>query len=200
MVVDGDAANAFVSVWQRELPDLRRYCLQWTSGNAADADEAVSRVAMRALVHFAGADIYNHRAWLRSIARNICIDLLRERRRSGHEPLDTADPEWLERESRAMHVRTPEALYLARERRRALRRAVADLPSSTAKLLRLYYFEEMRLVDIAQVTGMSEANVRRRIGEAHAMIRTRLRRPRSSASGHPLRRSHDDEERFGVSV
>ncbi len=200
MSIEENEKNAFVIVWQCELPTLRRYCLRWTGGSTADADEAVSRVAVRALRHFTGERIASHRAWLRSVARNICIDLLRERKRTDHEGTDVTDADWLENEPRAVDSLTPEAIYLDQERRQMLRRAVANLSPSSSGLLHLHYFEEMRFVDIARLTGMSEANVRRRIGEALEVIRSQIRH----APGHPVHRQQprrrDDRQAFGVAL
>jgi RNA polymerase sigma-70 factor (ECF subfamily) len=155
---------------------------------------------MRALHHFTCEGIASHRAWLRSIARNICIDLLRERKRAGHEHTDFTEADRLENEPWVVDPGTPETVCLDRERRLLLRRAVAHLPPSSSGLLHLHYFEEMRCVDIARLTGMSEANVRRRITEALQVIRSQL----WYAPRHPPHRQEprprDDRQVFGVAL
>src|SRR5262249_20233862 len=58
-------------------------------------------------------------AWLMRIVRNLCTDVLRKRRGRIGEPVEE---DWLDDSP------TPEMLALAGERRRELRRAVAELP------------------------------------------------------------------------
>jgi RNA polymerase sigma factor (sigma-70 family) len=189
--------ESFESFWREEISGLHRFCLRRMGGNAAEAGEAISRVAMRLLHHWR-AEVENRRAWLRTVARNTCIDLLRERQKHHWMSIDSlAAQERIAIEASASRrVPTPEGTYLERERARNLWVAVDGLPTALRRLVRLHFAEEMLFVDLARLTGMSESNVRRRIAQACQHLRTALIHrhcPESTGAGR-------DQETFGVSI
>lgn len=188
--------DTFASMWSGEVADLRRYCVRQLRGNVAEADEAVARVAIRAVQHFTPA-IRNHRAWLRSIARNACIDLHRERDRAPAASVDAFD-ETGERGDLPKSCDNPESAFIDRETRHSLHRAVQELPPALIDLVKLHYFDEVPFTDIARITGMSESNVRRRIAEAHDLLRVDLRRAPQAALQPRTRRER--RSTFGVGI
>jgi RNA polymerase sigma factor (sigma-70 family) len=190
--------ESFESFWRQEIYDLHRFCLRRMGGNAAEADEAISRVAMRLLHHWR-AEVENRRAWLRTVARNTCIDLLRERQKHHWMSIDSlAAHEKIAVEAGASRrVPTPEGTYLEHERQRNLWMAVDGLPPALGRLVRLHFSEEMLLVDLARLTGMSESNVRRRIAQACHHLRAALILRHCPESGPCASR---DQETFGVSI
>jgi RNA polymerase sigma factor (sigma-70 family) len=193
-----DAAQneSFEAIWRRENVALRRYCLRHVDGNVGDADEAVSRVAVRALQH-SMSDVADAGAWLRRIARNVCVDLFRERRRERSQSIEElAAGGRLDHTAFAISLHTPEAMYFEREREQVLWRAVDSLPPALASLVRLYFVEDMLLADIAAETGMSEANVRRMIREACELVKAALRHAPPEPPGDDGSDGGDDA--FGV--
>ena len=193
-----DDTDAFSSMWKREVATIHRYCLKLL-GNAADADDAVSRVAIRALRHFDPQLIADQGAWLRRVARNVCVDIQRERLRNRMYPLDTLETAADADRQLIVHVPTPESLYLERERWHSLQQAVDALPPSLSRLIELHVTQELRFTEIAKHTGMSESNVRRRIGEAYDRMRSMLHHPLpEKPRDAELRASSDDA--FGASI
>ena len=187
---DEVGGEAFASMWRREVAELRQYCLRHLAGNSGNADEAVSRVAMRAVQHF-HSEIRCPRAWLRRIARNVCNDLYRERDRFSLDSLDGAESEYVE----AADFATPESQYLAREARRTLREALRSLPPALSCVVKLYHVQGLVFTDIAAATGMSESNVRRLIGEAYDLLRMKLHHAQRASRRSVLRHAT-----FGVTL
>ncbi|HEX6097858.1 MAG TPA: sigma-70 family RNA polymerase sigma factor [Thermoanaerobaculia bacterium] len=186
----------FEEAWRGSIASLRRYCLHRMKGNRADADDAISRIAMRALQHLGTHVIHNHQAWLWHVARNVCTDVLRERQKHLAESIDSVED--AERSFGIVQLTTPEDLYVAREMRHSLWHEVERLPRLLSHVMKLYYRDEMLLDDIARATGMSEANVRRKLGEAHERVKAALRpRPvREIVKKDPPA----DDSRFDVEV
>ena len=100
--------------------------------------------------------------WLFAIAHNAAVDFLRSRTCEG---LD--DPP----------VSTPDALELAvqHERAAALDAALGNLPAVYREALTLRFEEEMKLEEIAAVTGVPLSTVKSRVQRGLEMLRRRWR-------------------------
>jgi RNA polymerase sigma-70 factor (ECF subfamily) len=116
--------------------------------------------------------------WLYRTVRNAC--LMRRRRRVDEpahllsldellptpdsvRPIDVPDP-----------GRNPEALALNAGLRRRLRRALATLPPAFRMIVFLREMEGLSTKEVAQVIGISEANVKTRLHRARLMLQQRL--------------------------
>jgi RNA polymerase sigma factor (sigma-70 family) len=108
------------------------------------------------------------RPWVERILRNLIIDQWRSRRRpwgGSEEP-----------------VPSPEALALARERRRLVRRSLRRLPPDLRRALVLRYYLEADGPAVAQREGISMATVRTRVHRGLARLRRMLGRVRGLAT------------------
>jgi RNA polymerase sigma-70 factor (ECF subfamily) len=116
--------------------------------------------------------------WLYRTVRNAC---LMRRRKRVHEParLQSLDellptPDGL----RPLEVpdgrRDPEALVLNQGLRRRLRRALQGLPPAFRTILFLREMEGLSTREVAQVTGLSEANVKTRLHRARLHLQKHL--------------------------
>lgn len=108
-------------------------------------------------------------AYLLAIARNVCIDVERARVRACVElPAEEvlAAPE-TSGESGGVYG---EAFGKAD----ALRRALASLPADMREVLELRFDQELKLVDIARVLGISRFAARRRVDAALAALRAQM--------------------------
>ena len=73
--------RAFEEIFVRYLPIVRNVCRRWLQ-DVGDADEAVQETFLKACGGIGGVDKdFVLEAWLRRIARNVCIDQLRRRSR-----------------------------------------------------------------------------------------------------------------------
>jgi RNA polymerase sigma-70 factor (ECF subfamily) len=104
-------------------------------------------------------------AWLMRIVRNLCTDAHRKRLGRATEP---ADDDWLD------DAPTPEMVALAGERRRELRRAVAELPEMYRLPLLMHYGSGRTYREIAVALGLPESTIVGRMAGALRHLRRRM--------------------------
>ena len=127
------------------------------TGSRTDAEDIMQEVfvrLLRAKPEF--TDREHARAWLLRVAANCANDWFRApwRRREG--PLSEAIP-------------APE-----REEGGAVE-AVLALPAQYRAVVHLYYYEGLRVAEIAKITGKSESAVKSRLFRARALLREMLK-------------------------
>ena len=108
-------------------------------------------------------------AYLLTIARNICIDVDRARPRACVElPAEEvlAAPEG--------SLEPGEAIGEVADETDTLRRALASLSAEMREVLELRFDQELKLVDIARVLGISRFAARRRVDAALAVLRAQM--------------------------
>jgi RNA polymerase sigma-70 factor, ECF subfamily len=100
--------------------------------------------------------------WLRTIATNVVRSHARARAATLSVPLDPALPS---------DAQDPAAATLAADDRRALARAVAELPPRQREVVRLRIYEELSYSEIARLTGSNENAAK--VNFHHALKRLR---------------------------
>jgi RNA polymerase sigma-70 factor (ECF subfamily) len=148
--VEGDA-EAFGGLYDLFCDGVYRYFFHHT-GNAADAEDLLSRTFLRA---WRAIPSFKWRgkpfeAWLFTLARNQLIDFYRERRRV-HEPLDESRPD-----SRP----GPESRAIAVAEATATRAALAKLTEEQRQVLVLKFYLDYETREIAAIMGKREGTVR----------------------------------------
>ena len=136
--------------------------------NAADAEDLVMRTIELAVRHVAQ---YNPARplfpWLCGILTNRYRMDLRGKARNALEPV----PEPPESESDELDP----AEILARESdAKAVNEAVAKLPDQHRELVVLRYFDDLTVPQIAEMTGITEGSVKRKLHEAKKAMRATL--------------------------
>jgi RNA polymerase sigma-70 factor (ECF subfamily) len=112
--------------------------------------------------------------WLFSVARNLTIDYMRQRR---PESLDVVDEFGAAPVDRLVSVdQDPLAQLLEYERAEVLVAALATLPLIHREVLTLRFEEELKLEEIAEVAGIPLSTVKSRLLRALASLRERLTR------------------------
>ena len=108
--------------------------------------------------------------WLRQITRNLARDHLRERQRMPREARDAeavieavADPRSL-----------PFEQLIERERAEVASELISALPAESRETLLLYYREGQSSQQVADLLGLSDAAVRKRLSRARATVRDEL--------------------------
>ena len=138
-------------VYAEQLPLVLNF-FRYRLGDAADAEDLTARTFEKAWRsrHGYRRDVAGFATWLLTIARNVAIDHLRERRRD--EPLDVA--------AGVPSVDdTPEQQALQHSEAQRLAALLAALPAQPRELIAMKYGAEMTNRAIAQATGLSESNV-----------------------------------------
>ena len=122
-------------------------------GNESDAEDAVQDAFIRYIQkapRFQSSD--HEKAWLITVAKNRCRDILRFRKR--HPQTDPDD-------LREMHVSPPDGGILE---------ALMSLPEKFRLVLTLYYVEEYPMEEIAQMIGKTASAVKMRLQKGRKLL------------------------------
>ena len=132
---------------------LFRLCLI-TLGNASDAEDAVSETLLKYLQKAPVFENTEHqKAWLITVARNKCRDILRFRNR---HPM----------------VNLEEINELAKtDSDSGILDALMTLPDKFRTVLILYYIEEYSVQEIAQILGKTASAVKMRLHKGRKLLR-----------------------------
>ena len=140
----------FIDLVKAEQEPLRRFLLALCGGDSALADDLAQDTLTRAYVasgSFLGLSKFS--TWLFRIAYNRYIDHCRKQR-----------PEQSPIESReAMAVQAEEASD-ASFRYQRLYRALEELPAKEKAAIVLFYFEDLKIKEIASVLGIPQGTVK----------------------------------------
>lgn len=118
--------------------------------------------------------------WLYQIARNLCINRVRQRDRqralrieSLDQPRDMEEDEGLTREV-ADWSSAPQVVLEDKELRQRILAAIDSLPPDYKEVVVLREFQNMSYNDIVEATGLTLENVKTRLSRARAMLRRKL--------------------------
>ena len=128
-----------------------------------DADDLTQETLLRAYAHLAHFHGTHLSAWLYRIAGNLCIDHARKRHLST-VPLG---------EAASAHSADPAEEVYRGEARRALASLVRELPECHQRILRLRYFEERSMADIAGQVHCTPLAAKLRVYRAVSALRKR---------------------------
>lgn len=124
--------------------------------NPALAEDLMQEVFVKAICSLADSHS-NIRAWLYTVARNLCLNELKmQKRMVSLEDLDGSDgfpPAWDEEEGILQRLLRDEKEHLLYE-------SIRKLPLKQRKVLILQYFSGLSVREIAKLTGLSTENVR----------------------------------------
>ena len=133
-------------------------------GNAADAEDATQATFMRLIDHpreFADED--HERAWLITVASNICKDVLKSAARTRVDALPEG-VEFVDESARAdASLEEDETLQ-----------AVMRLPDVYKDVVYLHYYEGRKTEGIARMLGSPPSTIRNRLRDARAKLKEML--------------------------
>lgn len=101
--------------------------------------------------------------WLRQIARNVCVDMIRRNAVRRSKSIDHIEPP----------VGVDEHIEIPGEENR-LMRFVCALPEPQREIIMLHYYENMTYDEIAQWLGVARSTVNDRLSKARQTLRTQL--------------------------
>ncbi|MFP5352660.1 MAG: RNA polymerase sigma factor [Actinomycetota bacterium] len=155
----------FTDLYLRYREPIKRYLSRRTN-DAATADDLTAQVFLKAMN---GADGFRgegaYRSWLFQIARNTLINWRAEKARLQIPVEEVPDEETVED--------SPTVVALVREERDLLLDAVADLPEAQQEVVRLRYWRDLSIDEIAHLTGRTSGSIRALL---HRSRRTMARR------------------------
>ncbi|NEP82946.1 MAG: sigma-70 family RNA polymerase sigma factor, partial [Okeania sp. SIO3B3] len=173
-----DTENEFWQVWCDHRDRLYRCCLRLMNCNQTDAEDALSEAMLKALHKvrkFAGK-IANLPAWLMTLTRNLCLDIIRKRSRGA---VGVDDIEWVGDSGEmgvASAVELPEQVLERNERSVVIRQAIASLPEGMRKTFILHFYQELSYQEIVERQGISIDCVYKRISQARKKLKEMLSR------------------------
>ncbi len=125
------------------------------------AEDAVERI-LQNLDRFDEVPSPRARSLCAIITKNICLDILRRRKKLPEEPLDEEDSP----PDAALSVPSAEQAWFSAKTVESARRCVAELPDGYADILRLSVGMDMKPQEIAKVLGISDGAARVRLFRA----------------------------------
>lgn len=121
------------------------------------------------------------KTWVHRIVVNQALMALRKQRRRNEQPIDELLPEFdgsgcrIDEPSMLSQLaQTPEALLLSSDRRQQVLASIDRLPDSYRVVLMLRDIEELSTAEVAEMTGLTEANVKVRLHRARAALKKLL--------------------------
>lgn len=155
----------FTELYLRYRDPIHRYMSRRTN-DGATADDLTAQVFLKAID---GSGSYrgegSYRSWLFQIARNTLINWRAAKARL-QIPMQEIPEESSTEDS-------PTVVALVREERDLLMNAVADLPEAQREVVRLRYWRDLTVDEIARVTGRTSGSIRALL---HRSRRTMARR------------------------
>lgn len=152
--VKGGDSDAFGALVDAHKDMIYTVCLRMLSSEA-DAEEAAQDVFVKA---FRSIESFQAKAkfstWLYRIAYNHCISVIRKKVKMIDLVDDIPEGEVDEGELNGLDSISTE------ERSKYLKMAIESLAESDAVVVTLFYYDELSLEEIAQVTGLSNSNIR----------------------------------------
>ena len=128
-------------------------------GNRHDAEDMAQQTLLKGFMQIQGIRDSGHfGAWIARIARNVCIDVIRQRKRPAAPAPDLASPEG----------QTEEWEY------GQLEGALAKLTSDYRVPLLLFYFDGHSTKSIAETLGTSQAAIQARLSRGRKQLRNLL--------------------------
>lgn len=153
--------------------------------NTQDAEDVVQEVFYQYLKNPPAFQSPEHeRAWFLKVALNACRKVWRsawKRHQSPWQPLEGGEVENLpmnqdcpEREPDSMAC-GPEERFVRREENRRLLESVMALPEKYRDVIHLFYYEELSVKEISQVTGRGESTVTSQLTRGRELLRKTLK-------------------------
>ncbi len=181
----GDPA-AFEVLLKRHEKGVYGFALRFLNSRAMAEDvtqESFLRVIRASAGYKASASFRNY---LYRIVRNLCLDLLRKKAKEGQETGKGLDLERLIDSIPDVNP-GPELHTDARQTRLALYKALQSLPAEQREVFLLKEIKDMKLQDVAKVTGTNLNTVKSRLRYALFSLREQLSREwRGKEAGHVM--------------
>ncbi len=150
-IESGDIAF-FGELYRRYIPKVYGLCLKYL-GEQEVARDAVMDIFSNLTEKVKQYEINNFNAWLYSVAKNHCLQLIRKDKQTIFIKIEDAFVENEDIFTLTDKPQTPEELD-------ALEYCLGTLPEEQRKSIKLFFFEEQSYADIVDITGYALSKVK----------------------------------------
>jgi len=186
-------------LWEVRQAYFYQCCLRWLNGNQADAEDAFNTAALAVWrkTHEQTPTIINPMGWLTGVVRHACLDMHRRHQKETSYTIETdaLDTEtWADGPSSAPICRSPETVFLKREKCVYLHEEIAALPVRLRVPFALRCCEELTYEEISTQLGLAVPTVRKRVQEARTQLGRKLLKYLQGHTGPDLHVPWPDEQ------
>lgn len=130
-----------------------------------DADEITVNVFSKVLSKLDMFDPHFHfKTWILTIAQNTVIDFWRKRNRENEDAVENLD------EVKNQYAKSPEELLISEEEQKKIIKTIESLDANYQDIIKLRFFEEKSIKEIAEELGISVANTKVRVMRAKKVL------------------------------
>lgn len=130
-----------------------------------DADEITVNVFSKVLSKLDLFDPnFQFKTWILTIAQNTIIDFWRKKSRENEDSSDSLD------EVKNVYAKSPEELLISEEEQQKILQIIATMDAKNQDIIRLRFFEEKSIKEIAEELNLSVANTKVRIMRAKKVL------------------------------
>ncbi len=138
--------------------------------NENDADEITVNVFSKVLSKLDLFDPqFQFKTWILTIAQNTIIDFWRKKSRENQDPTENLE------EVKNQFAKSPEELMISDEEEKNILKTIESLDENYKDIIKLRFFEEKSIKEIAEELGISVANTKVRVMRAKKVLGELLR-------------------------
>ncbi len=130
-----------------------------------DADEITVNVFSKVLSKLDMFDPhFQLKTWILTIAQNTVIDFWRKKNRDNEDAVENLD------EVKNQYAKSPEELLISEEEQKKIIKTIESLDANYQDIIKLRFFEEKSIKEIAEELGISVANTKVRVMRAKKVL------------------------------
>ena len=130
-----------------------------------DADEITVNVFSKVLSKLDMFDPhFQFKTWILTITQNTVIDFWRKKSRENEDSIENLD------EVKNQYAKSPEELLISEEEQKKIIKTIESLDANYQDIIKLRFFEEKSIKEIAEELGISVANTKVRVMRAKKVL------------------------------
>lgn len=154
----------FGELYKRYIPKIYGLCLKYL-GNTESARDAVMDIYQLVSEKIRNYEIDNLNAWLYSVAKNHCLQVIRKEKRTIFVNIDDSSVETESFFTHTDEAQTPEEIA-------ALEYCMNTLSEEQKTSVKLFFFEEKSYADIVEIAGYALSKVKSYIQNGKRNLKT----------------------------
>lgn len=163
-------SNAFAELYGLTYPNVYNYACHYLKDQylAQDAVQETYILAFKKLTALNDPTLFV--AWLNQIAFHVCYRLAQKK----NDNYGTIDDEIIELICDEKLYRNPEGQTIHNDIHKSLYEAIEQLPIQERQVIILRFFNEMKIDEIVDATGLSKSTVKRYLSHAQETLKKKM--------------------------